>query len=523
MPDQNPPEQPPLSLPVTIEQTARVETVGSASAKVERRSWWRRLRSLPITYKLTFGLSLVVVAGMGVLGFVVVNSQSELMQRQINEYGATIAGQYAASATELVFTDDQFGLQVLTSNLVSDPRILGAAVYDREKRRYLAKSGEVPIASALSQAKRTRDVIGDYRTWDWQRLTSHGREQMVTFLTPVSFRGVEAAEALVTFSQASVSHSFHQVIRTMVMVTIGIMVVALGIAYLMSQRMARPIRQLVAATDQLGQGNYQVVLSEKRADDLGQLIEAVNRMAQGLREKHQVEGVLSRVVANDVAQKMLTELDAVDIGSERVDASVLFVDIAGFTSMAEQSTPEAVVELLNEYFGYFTQCSRLFFGTVDKFIGDCAMVIFGAPRHSTEHRFNAVACAVVIQRLLKQLNSRRRRKGMPEIHVRIGINSGEMMAGIIGAQDRMEYTVVGDSVNLASRLSNLAEPGEILIGEAVLKQRSVFRRVKVEPYQLVKVKGKSQAVETYRVVNIDSEHQRMMDVMIDDILGGRTG
>src|SRR5690606_17425380 len=124
-------------------------------------------------------------------------------------------------------------------------------------------------------------------------------------------------------------------------------------------------------------------------------------------------------------------------------------------------------ELLNEYFAYFTLCGRLFFGTVDKFIGDCAMIVFGAPKHNPDHRFNAIACASVMLRLLEQVNELRRERGQREVQVRIGVNSGEMMAGIVGGSQRMEYTVVGDTVNVASRLSRIARPGEMVVGEAV--------------------------------------------------------
>ena len=122
---------------------------------------------------------------------------------------------------------------------------------------------------------------------------------------------------------------------------------------------------------------------------MGQLADALNNMSRSLHQKQQMEGVLSRFVADDVAKTMMDDLDKVNIGCERVDASVLFVDIVGYTELAEKATTEEVVELLNEYLAYFTLCSQLFFGTVDKFIGDCAMVIFGAPRINSDHRFNA--------------------------------------------------------------------------------------------------------------------------------------
>ena len=492
---------------------------GAAASGRWTKLWRHLLKSgrLPIAYKLALSMGLIVILGMGVLGTVMVTYQNELMRRQINEYGVTIASQYAASATEPVFTDDQFGLQVLTANLVSDPRILGAAIYESEGRA-LVQVGEVPSLKDADVSPRSEIEGGRYGSWDWLRYTSRGEEQLVSFLTPVSFKGVEAGQALVTFSRASVSHGFQRAIRALVLVTVALMLLSMGIAYWMSHRLARPIKSLVAATDELGRGNFDVHLAETRRDELGQLIEAVNRMSDSLREKQHMQGVLSRVVDDNVAKKMLSGFDQSEIGSERVEASVLFVDIVGFTGMAERATSEEVVALLNEYFAYFTQCSRLFFGTVDKFMGDCAMVIFGAPQHTSEHRFNAVGCAVVMQRLMQRLNQERGLRGLAPVRVRIGINSGEMMAGILGAQDRMEYTVVGDSVNLASRLCDVAAADEIVIGEAVYDHPSLVERVMVEPFAEVTVKGKAEPQHTYKVTSIATEHQRMMDMMINDIL-----
>ena len=148
------------------------------------------------------------------------------------------------------------------------------------------------------------------------------------------------------------------------------------------------------------------------------------------------------------------------------------------------------------------------------------MIIFGAPRENEDHRFNAIACAVVILRLLERLNKRRVQEGRDIVQVRIGINTGVMMAGIVGSGERMEYTVVGDPVNLASRIIELAEPGSIVVGEAVLQQTNLKERINSQSLCDVKVKGKSNSVSTYLITGISPKYQSMMDGMIEDILSG---
>ncbi len=515
---------------------------------------WSRL-SIPIAYKLALCFAVVILLAMAILAVVVVSYQTDLMRRQINAYGSAIVGQYAAASTELLFTDDAFGLKIQAENLVTAPRILGASIYD-DQGRVIAQAGVVP-ERALALRDSAQLLPGDLRVWQWQAGDTEGADAslsnrflllqglfqryglfqhddsvalsapfqldaaLVSFMAPVSFNGVVAGQALVTFSSEDVSRSFHQTLSALVGASLLMITLILALAYGLSRRMARPIQQLVVATDQLARGRYDFQLQSPSNDEIGRLTIAVKQMAEHLRDKQMTEAVLARVVDGEVAQQMLADLDQVNVGSESVDASVLFVDIVGFTALAERLSPAEVVALLNEYFACFTYCSRLFFGSVDKFIGDCAMVVFGAPKQDEDHRFNAMACAVLMQQLFASLNQRRQAEGLPSVEVRIGINSGEMMAGMLGAEKRMEYTVVGDAVNLASRLASMAQPGEILAGENTYMHTTVTDRITAYTCGEVAVKGKQQAVQAYAVTAASEQYQYKMRAMIADILQHR--
>jgi adenylate cyclase len=492
---------------------ATASSIGNPIGRFRRgfSSVVQSLRGLPIAYKLAMAVSLLLLLGVGLLMSIVLRYQDQLLSEQIDTYGGIIASQFAASVTEPLFTDDTMSMQVLAVNLVNDQRVQGAAIVN-DKGKVVTQTGQIP---ALQFQVKTGVSSLSIPTSDSQ--------QGIIYAHPVRFHEVTAGWIVVNFTPLEVNQNFQRMIKATVTVTLLMLVLVMLFAYGMSKRMARPIETLVAATESIGAGRYDVALPVRSNDEIGRVFKAMNRMAADLDEKHRMRGVLSRVVATDIAEtlmqeSLMQESDSEGLNSTRVEASVLFVDIVGFTSLAEQQPAEQVVKLLNEYFSYFTLCSQLFFGSVDKFIGDCAMVIFGAPRPNEDHRFNAVACAVVIQRLLAHLNQQRQAQGLAEIKVRIGINSGEMMAGTVGTAQRMEYTVVGDAVNLASRLTDMAAPDDILVGEASLQHASIGNRIEAEQHSTVTVKGKQEPVASYRVKGISKEYLQVMDNLIEDIV-----
>jgi adenylate cyclase len=311
-------------------------------------------------------------------------------------------------------------------------------------------------------------------------------------------------------------------VREQILIYSALVTLVLGAAFCaiaawLAKRLARPIHTLVEATRAVQQGRFREVL-EKRNDELGSLIDAFNGMGQGLVRKGKVEELMRQLLDRDIADKLLANVEPVQMGGERVKATVLFADIVGFTSLSEKMSPEQVNTFLNEYFSYLDICARFYFGTVDKFIGDAVMVLFGAPRANPEHQYHALACAVLMHRLVERLNEQRRERGEPVARLRIGLNSGEMLAGLIGSRMRMEYTVVGDAVNLASRLCNEADAGQILIAEPVFKEVSALHPLVVADSWEIAIRGKEQPMTVYAVTGIAHSHALVLDRLIDDVL-----
>ncbi len=204
-----------------------------------------------------------------------------------------------------------------------------------------------------------------------------------------------------------------------------------------------------------------------------------------------------RYFAPDLAEQIAGELEQVQLGGTKRPVVVFFSDIRGFTSMSENMTPDEIATLLTEY---FTEMVEIVFengGTLDKFMGDAIMALWGAPISHDDDADRAMRAALQQQETLKELNEKWARDGRTQVEIGIGINFGEVFAGNIGSDRRLEYTVIGDAVNTASRLCSKATAGEILLSQPfyeVLKEPP-----EVEPLEPLDLKGKAQAVPVYRV------------------------
>jgi adenylate cyclase len=204
---------------------------------------------------------------------------------------------------------------------------------------------------------------------------------------------------------------------------------------------------------------------------------------------------LERFLAPEVVAMVARDPHGIRLGGANQKVTVMFADIRGFTSLAEKMAPEQVVEILNEYFTRVTEIIFDHSGTLDKYLGDGVMAIFGAPFTKGNDALNAVKAATTIQRMVKQLNRDAADRRWPELHVGIGVNTGVVTAGNIGSPRRLDYTVVGDAVNVAARLMASAEKDQILISDTTKAELPSGSAVTALPP--LKVKGKAEPLKVY--------------------------
>jgi adenylate cyclase len=217
------------------------------------------------------------------------------------------------------------------------------------------------------------------------------------------------------------------------------------------------------------------------------------------REKRKVSKLFGRYVSRDVYTQLMAHPDSAQLGGKRREMSVLFSDIRGFTTVTERGNPEELVSQLNEYFSRMVEIVFKHKGTVDKFVGDMVMALFSAPVDDPDHAENAVLAAIEMVKVLGELNQAWTARGMTQLDIGIGINSGDMIAGNIGSSSIMSYTVIGDNVNLGARLESLNKDYKtrIIISEAT--RARLTGQHDIAPLGDVVVKGKSKAVAIFEI------------------------
>lgn len=267
------------------------------------------------------------------------------------------------------------------------------------------------------------------------------------------------------------------------------------------QRMVKPITSLADAAKQVGHGDLEAVTideqDKKRRDEVGTLVNAFQEMIEHMKEGNQVRAVLHKVVNKEVADKILKE--GVELGGEVRQVAILFSDIRDFTHISESMQPQDVLAMLNDCLTVLSGVIDDYRGVIDKYVGDEIMALFGAPVEQENAALQSIRCGIAMMRVLTEWNRHRVTCGYCELKIGIGIHTGEVIAGNMGAENHLNYTILGHNVNLASRLCDHAGEMEILITEETLHAPGVKEEIQVESLPEATFKGISQPVKLFRV------------------------
>jgi class 3 adenylate cyclase len=354
---------------------------------------------------------------------------------------------------------------------------------------------ELPVAQMMQEG--TGIISWDGENYFFMHMTPFPTVDLHFFLLTPEAKEFALMRDLETGSQRVVQ----SILFNIHMVALGGLLIAILLLHRISLRITRPITQLATATEFVKEGKWDQVdipnAPDSESDEIAKLCHSFESMVQGLQEKEKVQGVLNKVVSREIAQEILK--GNVHLGGEEKKVTVLFADIRHFTKMTQKMQPKEVIELLNACMTKISYAVDHNGGVIDKFVGDEAMALFGAPIVQVDSALRAIKSALEMIASLKAWNDERRAKGIFPIEMGIGIHTGPMLAGNMGAENRLNYTVIGSSVNLGSRLCDAAQGMEILITKATYEEPLVQQEVLVEALPAAMMRGFDQPIELYRV------------------------
>ena len=367
--------------------------------------------------------------------------------------------------------------------------VIGAEVCFVVERRCVAGTarGQPDVDSAMVRmAGRAEGGIEEVSGERWSLLT--GR------LTPDD----DTAWWVIGLPLAGVEEPFRRVERAVLITALVAILLASVLSSVLSRSLTRPVNSLVEATGRVEEGDFDTRVEVTSIDEIGVLARAFNDMTHGLALKEQYRGVLDKVVSRDIAEELLK--GEVKLGGENREVSVLFADVTGFTSITDGMSPPDVIALLNECMERLTDVVEREGGVVDKYVGDQIMALFGAPVTRGADALRAVRAGIGMQRAMSDLNDARAGRGECPLEISVGINTGQAMAGNMGSPNRLNYTVLGDTVNLASRVEHLAPSAGVLITHNTYVQ--VAEHVRVKDIGLVELRGFAHPVQLYELLEV---------------------
>ncbi len=296
----------------------------------------------------------------------------------------------------------------------------------------------------------------------------------------------------------------HSILFNIQMSGFALLFLTIILLHYFAKGITAPIIQLAHSAQEVKEGKLDEVkipsLPSHSKDEVAMLVSSFQEMVKGLKEKEKVKGILNKVVSQEVAREILA--GKVHLGGEEKRVTVLFADIRNFTGMTQSMLPHQVVDLLNTCMTKISACVDRHQGVIDKYIGDEAMALFGAPIVTEDSALSAVICAVEMIFELKKWNKERAEQKLNPVEMGIGIHTGEMLVGNMGAENRLNYTVIGSNVNLAARICSAAKGMEILISKETLHEHLVQESVLYEELPPMTLKGFDTPVILYRVQGI---------------------
>jgi class 3 adenylate cyclase len=440
----------------------------------------------PLRLKLALFTSALLVAGIGIVSWQMMDLSRAALEEEARKRGESLASNLSRNARDPVLLDDDVVIAKLLETVSSEAEVIAVRVLDPQGGLIASSREEGPAPhDRLAPEDGTRSQVKDGR---------------LTIASRMTFRDVDLGEVQIELDlDALTAPVIARAQANLLLFSGGLLVVGLLIAFGASASLTRPLRRLRGAVRALADGDLSTRVAPTTRDEVGELTRAFNEMGERLTEKRRIETAFRRYVSDHVLREVVDRPDAISLHGEMREITVLFIDIRRFSRLADQIGPRRVVAFLNESFELITNRLLDHGGTVDKYIGDAILAYFGAPIESPDHPQRAVAAAIAIQRAVRERNLKCETLGQPFVRLDIGIaiHSGSVVVGNIGSELKMDYTAIGDPVNVANRLQKFAAAGWILVTDEVAER--IPGVVNLSPLGPRRIEGKDEPINVHRV------------------------
>lgn len=456
--------------------------------------------SMSFRYKIAGALLAVLCLAIGSLGLVTFGQQKRVLHGEMAKRAEVLALQLAGAGKTALLTKDELAVAATIRELQKMPEMAYAHVLDKDGKVFASSSleakqkslsGPVDLAAAGAKGLLLQDA-------------AVGREPVLEAAVPIvsrlDGREIRVGTARLGLSRRELVAAVRRQKVLFLAVTAGYIVLGLGISFALGNVLSRQIVILVSAMKVVSEGDLNHTAAVESLDDVGHMAESFNDMIGKLREKLHMERYLSQGTLALIAK--LRGDDRLRLGGERRRVTILFSDIRGFTAMTEVLDAEEIVGLLNLYLNLQAEAVTQHGGTVDKFVGDELMAIFDGD--DAERR--AARASVEIHGYVGSLNAARERAGRRLVRIGIGLNAGEVIMGNMGSERRMDYTVIGDPVNVAARLCSAAAPGQVIMSRAV--RDALGEDCTSAALAPLPVKGKKEPLEVFALLGMKNALRR---------------
>jgi len=470
---------------------------------------------MPLAAKLSFTTGLVIVLTIGALTALRVSYERQLLEENIRAILAraldglvqVTESQLPAEVTELtpaVIADLQRQADAQAESLNAlflggDSRYAFSLKYvfitDNDHKVLLTNKAEF-TGRVLTETVTLTGSSSDIRLTEWTG------ERAFEAVVPIENEaGMRLGYVRLGLSTGPVDNIVRDIVRGSAWSMLVALAVAIALTVLFTRRALAPLAQIAEASRSVARGDLTQRVPEIRWDEVGGLARSFNDMVKGLNERERIRDLFGRYVSREVQQEIIA--GRVTLKGERKTITVLYCDMRGSTTFAESHAPEDVMAALNQYFEVIILATEAYGGIVNRFVGDEAVCVFGAPTEYRDHAERAVQAALSIREGLAYVNQKRIALGLPTLQFGMGLNTGEVTAGATGSEERQEYTLIGDAMNVGARIQDLNKTFPdygILLSEFTLAALGP----KVQDYGCVdlgeaEIRGKSQAVRVYGV------------------------